>query len=528
MSEQQLAQGSFVAIYVRVSTEQQAEEEIPIDGQIAQLQAMASQNGWIVYDIIRDEGISGRTDDRPGFQRMIALAKQKPPVFQGILVWRNSRFARSVEHSLVYKALLRRHGVKVISANEPAFTGALGALVEVLLAAVDEFMAATIAEDTLRGLKQLASQGYSAGGRPPRGYVAKKLVVGAKRDGEPLTRTLWEPDPVWRDRALKAFELAAGGRSHDEIWRATGVVSNKSSMSTYLRNPAFIGRRVYNVYRTVGKKSIRRRNEPGEFVVTDDAHEAIVPQELWDRVQTVLEGKRRQGGLTKHYQSDYLLTGVLYCARHDCPMIGYTTRPGDGEYYCCQIRNKSGKKASDCPLLRREPLEQLLLRKLAEEVFNRVTVREMLVSLQEAIRQENAQKSKELGQIVAQLSRVERELQNLYRAVTDGIPASQLARPLAETTAQRDQLLARKAQTEQALSAAVEIKNDTFEKTVETARQILVEGDAAQKKMMIREYVSKVEVDGTHLKVHYAFKPSVPVVACDWLPEQDSNLQPSG
>ena len=67
-----------------------------------------------------------------------------------------------------------------------------------------------------------------------------------------------------------------------------------------------------------------------------------------------------------------------------------------------------------------------------------------------------------------------------------------------------------------------------IEKTVETARQILVEGDAAQKKMMIKEYVSKVEVDGTHLKVHYAIKPSVPVVACDWLPEQDSNLQPSG
>ena len=79
--EQQLAQGSFVAIYVRVSTEQQAEEEIPIDGQIAQLQAMASQKGWMVYDVVRDEGISGRTDDRPGFQGMIALATQKPPVF---------------------------------------------------------------------------------------------------------------------------------------------------------------------------------------------------------------------------------------------------------------------------------------------------------------------------------------------------------------------------------------------------------------------------------------------------------------
>ena len=97
--------------------------------------------------------------------------------------------SRKLEHRITYQALLRRLGIKVISVKEPEFDGALGFLVESILAVVDEFMALQIGEDVLRGQKEIARQGYSPGGRPPKGYRTAKKVVGLRQNGEPIFRT---------------------------------------------------------------------------------------------------------------------------------------------------------------------------------------------------------------------------------------------------------------------------------------------------------------------------------------------------
>ena len=75
------------------------------------------QAGWrVVEQFVEAE--SARTADRPEFQRMIGLSKQKEPPFTIILVWKLSRFARNREDSILYKAMLRKHGVSVVSINE--------------------------------------------------------------------------------------------------------------------------------------------------------------------------------------------------------------------------------------------------------------------------------------------------------------------------------------------------------------------------------------------------------------------------
>ena len=97
--------------------------------------------------------------------------------------------SRKLEHRITYQVLLRRLGIKIISVKEPEFDGALGFLVESILAVVDEFMALQIGEDVLRGQKEIARQGYSPGGRPPKGYRTAKKVVGLRQNGEPIFRT---------------------------------------------------------------------------------------------------------------------------------------------------------------------------------------------------------------------------------------------------------------------------------------------------------------------------------------------------
>ena len=71
--------------------------------------------------------------------------------------------------------------------------------------------------------KELARQGFSAGGRPPVGYRREPVVIGARYDGTPLTRIRWVPDPETAPRVVQAFQMAAEGVTYDEIIAATGI-----------------------------------------------------------------------------------------------------------------------------------------------------------------------------------------------------------------------------------------------------------------------------------------------------------------
>ena len=106
------------ALYIRVSTDKQ--EELSPDAQRRLLLEYAAKNNIILSNeyIFEEDGISGRkADKRPNFQRMIGLAKSKEHPFDVILVWKFSRFARNQEESIVYKSLLRKNNVEVISVS---------------------------------------------------------------------------------------------------------------------------------------------------------------------------------------------------------------------------------------------------------------------------------------------------------------------------------------------------------------------------------------------------------------------------
>ncbi len=240
------------AIYCRVSSEMQAEEEIPILGQVNECQKYANSKGWDVTEVYKDEGFTGRNMQRPSFQQLMSDAHKRPAPFEKVIVWKGSRIARNTEERLAYQSLLGRKGIDVVATKEPEFEGSVKVLMLPIMAAIDEYLSVFIGEDTLRGMKTLARQGYSPGGNPPRRYRIAKEVVGLKKDGQPRFRSTWQPDPEWRDKALQAFEMLSEGRSSEDIINQTAVVKNKSSLSTYFRNRAFIGERVFNIHRRQG------------------------------------------------------------------------------------------------------------------------------------------------------------------------------------------------------------------------------------------------------------------------------------
>lgn len=144
---------------------------------------------------------------------MIAAARQPMPPFKVILVWKLSRFARNREDSIIYKSLLRKHGIQVVSINEPLEDTPSGRLLEGIIEVIDEFYSANLSQDVVRGMRETASRGFYPGSTVPYGYRRAKV-----REGE-TQRSKLEPDPATAPVVERMFRECLAGKGLLEIAR---------------------------------------------------------------------------------------------------------------------------------------------------------------------------------------------------------------------------------------------------------------------------------------------------------------------
>ncbi|MCI8951253.1 MAG: recombinase family protein [Lachnospiraceae bacterium] len=178
------------AAYVRVSTDDQT--ELSPDAQVRVIMDAAKADGYLIpeeFTFIEKKGISGRkANNRPEFQRMIALAKsQDPSPFKRLYLWKFSRFARNQEESVFYKSILRKKcGVDIKSVSEPIMDGMFGRLIESIIEWFDEYYSINLSGEVLRGMTEKALRnGYQS--VPPLGYQAvgegKPFAIDPERIG---------------------------------------------------------------------------------------------------------------------------------------------------------------------------------------------------------------------------------------------------------------------------------------------------------------------------------------------------------
>ncbi len=500
------------AIYCRVSTKGQAEDELPIAGQEAECRQYAKEREWEVVNVYQDAGYSGGTDDRPAFQEMYAAARDnKPTPFDIVLSWRSNRLFRSIEHRLAYSRLFRRYEVKLVSLHEPEFEGASGRFMEAVLAAADEMYRSQVSEDTLRGLKQVARRGYSTGGRPPTGYRNVRTPTGKiKLSGEPEMRTSWEQDPTIAPKVRRAFEMCVRGKTNVEIVEITKIVSAKNGLSTLLRNRAYLGERIYNTTRRASlseKKTLRLRNKPDAVIRIPDSHPPIVSQELFDRVQTTLENKRPKMGQRKHSPHNYLLSGLLWCKEHNCAFTGHTT--GERLYYVCDTRKRLGKKLSPCPLLKKEAIEKFILDNLKVNVITRDTVRQGLEYLQVEESRNRHDDDTEKKEIEGRIAQADLEKSRLEAAVKGGVHYEALADSINELheriKALNKRLAGIEKERERALKLPV-ITDAMVEDILLKVHAMLDLADRRELKAALSHFIERIEIDGQDVTIEYTFK----------------------
>ena len=211
-----------VALYARVSSERQAEKDLSIPAQVKALKRHALNRDWDVVGEYVDEAESARSANRPAFKEMITAAKDKTKPFDAILVWKLSRFARNREDSVIYKSLLRRRQISVVSMNEQVDESPAGSLLEGIIEVIDEFYSANLSQDTIRGMKENAARGFRNGGSVPFGYTREVLhVAGVPKS----TLALDEKEaPI----VARAFELASLGKGAKEVARILNAEGSKT------------------------------------------------------------------------------------------------------------------------------------------------------------------------------------------------------------------------------------------------------------------------------------------------------------
>ena len=115
----------------------------------------AERNGMTVVDTYIDRALSAKTDNRPNFQKMIKDSNKQ--LFKYVIVWKLDRFSRDRYDSAHYKHILKKNGVKVLSARETIAEGSEGILLESVLEGYAEYFSADLSEKVLRGMTVVLS-----------------------------------------------------------------------------------------------------------------------------------------------------------------------------------------------------------------------------------------------------------------------------------------------------------------------------------------------------------------------------------
>lgn len=292
--------------YVRVSTDDQI--EYSPESQIKLLRESAKKDGGIIPDefMFSDEGISGKdAAHRPEFNRMISLAKEKDPPFSRIYVWKYSRFARNQEESIVYKNMLRKNNIDVVSISEPIIDGAFGSLIERIIEWQDEYYLINLSTEVKRGMLEKASRGEAMCRTYGYDYVDKKTYV-PNADAD-VVRDVFDSFVKGESMRNIATRLAADG-----VKNSRGNPPDGRWVNYMLHNPVYIGKIRWS---KEGRAASKRHYDSENIVIADGKHEPIISMDVWNKAQEILKrykeifNKNERTLVTRHWP----LRGVAKC-----------------------------------------------------------------------------------------------------------------------------------------------------------------------------------------------------------------------
>lgn len=336
-----------VAIYVRVSTQEQAVEGYSISEQIDRLTKFCEAHSWKIYKVYTDPGFSGGNMNRPSLQKLFADCTQKR--FDTVLVYKLDRLSRSQKDTLyIIEDLFLTNHVDFISMSENFDTSTpFGRAMIGILSVFAQLEREQIKERMAMGREGRAKQGkWHGGGNVPIGYdfINDYLI----------------PNEYEAAQVKQIFDLAIRGYSYSDIARSMSGYTTKygpykvgyNTISLILQNPIYIGKIKTNTGYING------------------IHEPLIDETTFNEVQKkvtqIAEYYKKEH--TGHY-GQYLLSELCRCAScgatYSAHYVG--TKKHRYKYYKCRNRAynwRDGSPKCMSPNIRVEVLDNAVLNEI--------------------------------------------------------------------------------------------------------------------------------------------------------------------
>lgn len=419
----------IIAIYCRVSTDEQAEFGYSIDEQKRLLEEWCKANDYIIYKCYSDRGISGKNiKDRPALKELLSDAKEGK--FDMVISWKINRVSRKLEDVLKIVSLLEKNNITFKSYSEPFETDTpAGRMQFQMMALIGEFERGTIAQNVKMGMIAKAKSGNWCGGR----VLGYDLVPNNSPEEEKKGKNKLEINEKEAEIVRFIFNEYSKGKGYKAITNQINKLGYKTkkgnnfsvgSIRDILTNPVYIGEIRYNVRQNWSEK--RRRNINPNPIRVKGKHEAIIDRELWDKVQLILESKK--GKPSRIYDGEYPLTGILRCPKCGAGMvISRTTNTlADGTkkriaYYCCGNWKNKGTSVCNSNTIRVDKANEYVFKKIEELVSNEAMIKAVVKNINKERKDKVKPAKRLLGDIDKELEKLDKRKRKIFEAYEDDI-----------------------------------------------------------------------------------------------------------
>lgn len=298
--------------YARFSTDRQHESSI--EAQRSAIEAYAERHGITILAIYADRGISGTTDKRPEFLRLLSDLKTRPVDF--VLVHKYDRFSRSRYDAAIYARLIQQRGGRLVAVAQDFGVGPEAVIMEALMQAWAEYYSLNLSTEVIKGRKVSVHKGRHPGGMYPFGYESDgaggyRIVELEAYYIRKLYQATVTGSPTIKSITDEMREAGIRGRR--------GGYLTTNNVAAMLKSPIYAG--------------IYEQQAAGESERIENHHPAIVPMEIYEEALKVITARQNAGRAPRQ---EYLLTGMVRCCCGK-PMYAHVTHRGERTYasYLC-------------------------------------------------------------------------------------------------------------------------------------------------------------------------------------------------
>lgn len=498
-----------VAIYARISLigGDSIEHQVSLLKEVIRARELGICEEEFIY---QDNGISATKYSiwtRPAMKQLLKDAgegKFRTVIFKGI-----SRFARSTQEALDVLDRLKAQGLRVISYEENYDSfGENSNFMFTMHAAIAEYEAEKTGIRVRLGNKAKTQQGGWCGCAPD-GYrlVDKKLVVDESRRQVIQNIFSWYSEGMGSSMVAQQLNSMGVASPGGRLWCSKTV-------RDILRNQAYIGTATYNKTRQrrvrdynspeEGKKKwVRKTNEDEEWVIVENAHEAIIDTDLFHRVREQL-GK--QANKKAAPRANHLLTGLLYCGLCGESMVCQKRTTGNKiyRYYICKTYHKYGRSHCEQTNIPGEALETVVIAKLQEKLSQ---ARPWLEAAPRLVicRTDPVPLARELTRIERLLAQVNKDTSRLFFE-RGNLAAGQYDYLSRELKERAQALSKREAELKSLLNAKERLESPQEEVRGYTDEFFALGNlERAWLRRLLPYFISRIEIRGRDAAIHYTF-----------------------